>query len=315
MWCCPNCGEQVDAGFDACWKCGTAEDGTLADDFQAEPGDPSVPDPGPELEPPKERAEDSGAIPAGLESERLMELCSAANGLEAYALCNALEEAAIRAWVVGEVLGNAAGSLPLGEPIAPRIWVRQSDAIRAREIIDQWFKGAGTEPIEWSENDGLPEWETSAEQEEGVLPSDERFRFLSQGFFIVGLTCILIGMVWAWGNWMTLSEFSATADGQRVDVDRGHWKTVPMPGGRDQPLGRLLFHSFSENAIYAYVVDHKVYYVNVNATKEVPDHILIHYDPHDPQRHLVGPIAPPWVVLVFAFGLGAFMMFVGYQFR
>ena len=246
-----------------------------------------------------------------------MELCSAANGVEAYALCNALEEAAIRAWVVGEVLGNAAGSLPLGEPIAPRIWVRESDVIRAREIIDQWFKGAGTEPIEWPESNGPPEWETPAEQEEDVLPSDERFRFLSQGFFIVGMVCILIGMVWAWQNWMTLSKFSATTDGQRVSVDIGYWRTVPMPGDRDQPLGQLLFRSsLSASARYAYVVDRKVYYVVVNDMNNVPaDHVPILYDPHHPADHVVGPIAPPWVVLVFAFGVGAFMMFVGYQFR
>jgi hypothetical protein len=231
----------------------------LADDFQAEPGDPAVPDPGPEPEPPKARAEDSGAIPAGLQNERLVEVCSAANGVEAYALCNALEEATIRARVVGEDLGNAAGSLPLGEPIAPRIWVRESDAIRAREIIDQWFKGAGSEPIEWPESDGPPEWETPAEQEEDVLPSDERFRFLSQ----------------------------------------------------------LLFRSsLSASARYAYVVDRKVYCAVVNDMNDVPaDHVPIHFDPHHPADHVVGPIAPPWVVLAYAFGVGAFMMFVGYQFR
>jgi hypothetical protein len=35
MWFCPNCGEQIDDVFEACWKCGTAQDGTLAAAFHA----------------------------------------------------------------------------------------------------------------------------------------------------------------------------------------------------------------------------------------------------------------------------------------
>jgi len=51
MWPCPNCGEQIDDAFDACWKCGTAQDGTLAVDFQAEPSDSAAPSSRPEPEP------------------------------------------------------------------------------------------------------------------------------------------------------------------------------------------------------------------------------------------------------------------------
>ncbi len=32
-WGCPACGEEVEAGFDACWSCGSAPDGTRDDDF------------------------------------------------------------------------------------------------------------------------------------------------------------------------------------------------------------------------------------------------------------------------------------------
>src|SRR4051812_46279056 len=28
MWTCPKCGSKVDPGFDVCWQCGTAPDGT-----------------------------------------------------------------------------------------------------------------------------------------------------------------------------------------------------------------------------------------------------------------------------------------------
>jgi membrane protease YdiL (CAAX protease family) len=51
MWQCHKCGEEIEDTFDACWWCGTGRDGTIAaEDFQQEPDDPSVPDPGPEPE-------------------------------------------------------------------------------------------------------------------------------------------------------------------------------------------------------------------------------------------------------------------------
>jgi hypothetical protein len=68
------------------------------------------------------------------DNDRIVELCSAANIAEAHVPCAALEAAGIRAQVVGEMLGNAAGWLPVGETIAPRIWVRQVDLQRAGEV-------------------------------------------------------------------------------------------------------------------------------------------------------------------------------------
>ena len=50
MWRCSKCGEECEDSFDACWKCGTGQDGVPAEDFQPEPDDSSVPDPGPEAE-------------------------------------------------------------------------------------------------------------------------------------------------------------------------------------------------------------------------------------------------------------------------
>ena len=70
-------------------------------------------------------------------ADRIVEVYSAGNGVEAHGLCAVLEERGIRAEVVGESLGNAAGKLPFGQAIAPRIWVREGDAGRAREIIEE----------------------------------------------------------------------------------------------------------------------------------------------------------------------------------
>jgi hypothetical protein len=61
-------------------------------------------------------------------ADHVVDVYSAANGLEAHGLCAVLEERGIHTQVVGESLGTAAGSLPLGEATAPRIWVREGDA-------------------------------------------------------------------------------------------------------------------------------------------------------------------------------------------
>ena len=72
------------------------------------------------------------------DADRVVEVYSAANSVEAHGLHGILEERGIRAEVVGESLANAAGRLPLGQSIAPRIWVREGDAGRAREIIEEY---------------------------------------------------------------------------------------------------------------------------------------------------------------------------------
>ncbi len=140
MWRCPNCGEQIGDEFDQCWNCGTAPDGTRDADFHAESSDSTVPDPGPEPERPPEAA-DLASEKSAADRQRVVEVCSAADVVEARGLCDLLEEAGIAGRVVGEYLGGAAGSLPLGEPIAPRIWVHEADLARAHQIIERWRAG------------------------------------------------------------------------------------------------------------------------------------------------------------------------------
>jgi len=50
MWRCPRCDEELEDAFDTCWNCGTAQNGEPTPEFQREPDDPSVPDPGPRSE-------------------------------------------------------------------------------------------------------------------------------------------------------------------------------------------------------------------------------------------------------------------------
>jgi hypothetical protein len=71
------------------------------------------------------------------EADRIVEVCSAADSIEARFLCDVLAEKGIRADVAGAALGAVAGLVPLGETTAPRIWVREGDSGRAREIVNE----------------------------------------------------------------------------------------------------------------------------------------------------------------------------------
>lgn len=317
MWHCTKCGEQIDDAFDACWKCGTAQDGTVNANFQAEPSDPEVPDPGPGPQPGKEIAEDSVAGSADLKDERIVELCSAADTVEVYGLRILLEEAGIQSRVVGELLDSAAGSLPLGETTVPRIWVRQGDKGRAREIIEEWRRQPRQQ---WSE------------PVEGDEPSDAddadtvRFRWLSRSLAIVGAACMLYGAVQASYGWMTLRKYRGTAEGVLVawepHVSRHNSRPPEIPlQRRPSPL------SVRFEVKYAFLVDSEIYY-SVHSVAHSGDiyspvhigdicdyRVPIHYDPHHPQKNVVGPLARPWVVLVSAGGIGAILVLIGYVLR
>ncbi len=71
------------------------------------------------------------------DADRIVEVCSAANATEAGFLADVLADKGIRAEVVGATLGTAGGWLPLGEATAPRLWVREGDSGRAREIVNE----------------------------------------------------------------------------------------------------------------------------------------------------------------------------------
>ncbi len=310
MWHCPKCGEQIDPECNVCWNCGTGRDGALAADFQAEPNDPVVPDPGPDPDEPNEIAADLDAA-----NVRIVELCSTVDVVEAHGLCAMLERAGIQARVVGDVLGNAAGGLPLGETIAPRVWVRESDAARAQEAIDRWLNDQETNPTEWPQSDTQPEWEETAEPEEGPLPSDVKFRFLSEVFYIIGMFFILLGIYWACQNWLILSGYSATTSGQWIDDRYVGVKHLSNLGSDGLPIRKPHELTYAYRPLYVYVVGSKTYTAQGNDTGSVLDRVPIHYKPDRPHEHVVGPITPPWIILVFAVGLGGFSLFVGYKFR
>ena len=78
-----------------------------------------------------------------MDDPQLNEVYAAANSQHAHLVKAALERAGIPARVVGDSLRNAAGDLPLGLPIAPRVWVQAKDSERARALIEEWDRGRG----------------------------------------------------------------------------------------------------------------------------------------------------------------------------
>jgi hypothetical protein len=314
---CPNCGEQIGDEFDACWKCSMAQDGTRAADFHAEAADSANLDRSPDSEPPL--TDEEGEADRFL-YERLAEVCSAGNIVEADGLCELLEEAGIQARVVGEGLGVAAAGLALGENVSPRIWVHERDLARAREVIEQWRSRQANEPAGLPGSETPPESESPVEAEYAELPSDVRLRFLSQGFFIAGSLCFLVGAVWAWGNSMKLSTYSGTAVARFNDVFVRRSMCVALPRERDLPPGNVASEysfRYTYNVQYVYIVNGAKYkaLLTVDRAENAPMLVDIRYNPRSPANNIVGSITPPWMILLFTSLVGVFFCFVGYQFR
>ena len=95
---------------------------------------------------------------------RIVELCSAANVAEAHALCASLEDAGVRASIVGEFVGNAAGIGHMGAPVAPRVWVRDGDLERAREVLDERVRQRQQQASEDEPGDGGDAGEEPSEE-------------------------------------------------------------------------------------------------------------------------------------------------------
>jgi hypothetical protein len=247
----------------------------------------------------------TGATPP----DRVVEVYSAANAFEAHELCAVLEEAGIRTQVVGESLGTVAGCLPLGEVVAPKLWVWEHDATRAREIIDTWLSQPRQE---WTEGD-----EGSEPEEEDVPPIPlAKSSCLTQLCMIVGAVCVLAGAIWGGWNWLTLCRCPATAQGVLIG-GKGYTQTYrPAPTDENNPARRRdLVVSVRYDLQYGFEVDGKQYMASTHYGNVADRRLPIHYDPRDPERNVVGPLPQPWIVLASMCGPGALLWLVGYWCR
>jgi hypothetical protein len=117
---------------------------------------------------------------------QIVELCSAADEIEAVAICAALEEAGIRARTVGAGLGNAAGVGFMAWPMTPRIWVSDEDAPRARETLADWRDRVHCLPDEMRDGDEQDAREVVAEEK----PCETSRRIAAIGrWFVGGFLC------------------------------------------------------------------------------------------------------------------------------
>jgi hypothetical protein len=228
------------------------------------------------------------------QGERIVEVCSAANEMEAHALRAVLEDNGIRAEVVGEVLNT---TLPVGEAISPRIWVQAKDARRARQIIAQAGVWHPPEPGEWPEDSEQAAGEPPAQQAEAAGDEPEAagsaFAFLSGALFLAAIAVLFGGAARAWWNWTTLRTHPATADAQCVGL--------AMPSCNDS---------------YVYLVNGREYHLELPLRgRAPPPQIPVYYDPSSPDDHVVGPLASPAWILVAAVGGAIFLCFLGRQFR
>jgi len=73
-----------------------------------------------------------------MDDSSIVELYSAANSVEAHAIVNALAAAGIKARVVGEFLEVGIGYISSSQLAGPKVWVRQEDEARARELLKEW---------------------------------------------------------------------------------------------------------------------------------------------------------------------------------
>jgi hypothetical protein len=70
-----------------------------------------------------------------MDDSDIIEVYSAANSIEAYAMANALKAAGVRARVVGDQLETG---VPFGQTMTPRIWVLRKDEAHARTLLKEW---------------------------------------------------------------------------------------------------------------------------------------------------------------------------------
>ena len=89
-----------------------------------------------------------------------------------------------------------------------------------------------------------------------------------------------------------------------------------VPGDENLPLPheRRSF-SMGYDSRYAFVVDGKTYFALVHNSNTLDPRIPIHYDPNHPGRNIAGELTPPWIILIFALGIGGLLAYFGYQWR
>ncbi|MDZ7620782.1 MAG: DUF2007 domain-containing protein [Patescibacteria group bacterium] len=245
----------------------------------------------------------SGPVSDEWKTGRIVELCSTANAFEAHALQSMLEEAGIRSCVVGELLGSGACGLSLGEIVAPRVWVRANDAIRAREAADAWYRQTRQGSYVPDEGQDTAKWDVRSEDEDPSPTVVARSPWPGRSLTIAGLACIMAGAVWAGHRWKTVYTYSATTEGvlasyePQLSMDR-----LPPP---EVPRSRAhVTYTTWLDVSYTFEVNGRTYCTTVESSGPLKHRVPIHYDPTNPKNNHVGSLPSPWRVVAWAMGIG-----------
>lgn len=250
-------------------------------------------------------------------ADDIVTIYSAKDATEAHMLCDALAQEGIQAQVVGEDLAAGRGKLPFGWVTDPKIWVFKKDEFQARKLLALWTsqsrRSDDFDPFDDEDAETESAEPAAPAEEQQPLLSDVRFGWTSQGFYILAFFGLVAGAIWAWQNWMTLQDYSASTTGMLVranrDLDR------PLPQKRRTPALPRPRYRGEQDGWYTYRVDGHDYRAVPPLHKNTPEEVLLLYRPAHPDQYMFGPITPPWMTLVFASACAAFLAFLGYQFR
>jgi hypothetical protein len=273
-----------------------------------------------------------------MSNDQIVEVYAAGNAFEAHELRAVLEEAGIQTVVVGDYLSDATGWAPHGQSLAPRIWVRRDDEIRARAILAENVWSPGKEEPE-SEDDADQEVaEQDLEEEDNLVAEEEaeagtleeapaavgaeaeadggsaRWAFLGQGFMILGGICVVLGLVQGWRNATVRTRFSESTEATLVGWTR--WKELAKPRTDPsfQPDLPPMVTGTSYDLEYAYSVDGARHLASLERVTNPRRQITVFYDPKQPAENVVDLGLPPWLCMVLGAVTGAFLGFVGYKF-
>ena len=238
----------------------------------------------------------------------IVEIYSAANPIEAYSMVNTLEAAGIKARVVGDILGAAAGGLAIGTPIAPRIWVRKEDEARARELLEEFEARAENahtvpeSPEMETEEPSSDEDAESREESEAVPIAGQSQGFIGPLLVMFGIACICVGIFCAFRNYKLLRQYSETAQAQYIKYNFAREKS--------RQSGAPVWYF-----TYAYKVDGIQHTVVTERAKLPGQNITIRYNPKDPADGYADPILHPALCFVLGGVFGGFALFLACQFR
>jgi hypothetical protein len=259
-----------------------------------------------------------------MSADRIVEVYSGSNVLEAHSLRAILEEEGIPSHVVGEALGNAAGWLPLGETTSPRIWVCKDDESRAVEIIGAWLnEHRSNMPLAEDGDDGESD-EPIVEVTEQASTGNEPVTLVGKLMATVGVGCILASIPYAMQCRTALQEYEGTAKAILVESKPRLSFQLHVDSRDTRPRRDLPFLNWSKLVVtsiavhdcrYRYDVGGKAHYAKITRPFDAPPSVTVCYNPRDPADHVIGTLTPPWLPLVVGGVSGLFLVFVAFQFR